>query len=526
METTIVPISPKQEQEDGLPASSSSHQNDGQRQQTVLEAKTWALARARQLRYSPTSGRFVQLNLFYRAGTRYEPQLVAETQGNIRTRQYIPVGQHCYFLHPVSAVGYTPEDDTTGQYPKTPGTRLFSGSGMRVMNLTNERPAGFFIPYVDLFHSDVAVSLKRHIGAYQAAKPDQTLALLEETRRIEKGLEIGDALCIPKFLTGDLYHSPEHYGMRHIRNLNQTTLSNQPFYDMPVFSLAPETLPALATELMNKFIAAHPREFLYLEVALQAALVNVHTELHLDRAKENSRSKREEIVDVPQIWMGDWLANVHYYHANHQEHRLAFLYTRSGLWTQLSREINQEHGIKAIGFCPELEEVCIVLSECANSPIGSILPCSIKGSTMPDIGKTRGYLAREDQIYQASARQPDYRSLYFPNLLLDPCLKEKRMEVPNESRLSDPPTRPLIIPSEWATWNKLVPVSVSQKTPVGIPLEVFYEEESTITQPTSILDQRAGESNEVPAQRYHPRALEIPDNKVDGPQDGLLLEGP
>lgn len=165
----------------------------------------------------------------------------------------------------------------------------------------------------------------------------------------------------------------------------------------------------------------YPQDLLYMQVAIQKVL-------HWIYIVSSPTLRLEDGIDgnwapVPFVSLTYWLRCAHLYEAFHQIHELVYYCHPFRFTEKILRGEASPGRVAAQDFVspnPLMEELILVMTPLAMSPLGYALPCFFRGSTMPDFAALvpRWEFLPRTEANLATANQPDWRSLFWSHIPL------------------------------------------------------------------------------------------------------------
>ena len=286
-----------------------------------------------------------------------------------------------------------------------------TGAGTRLLNAESSQFIALVNPTVGVMREGWLSAFKKYLfNPTTAPRGDRA----EEKRR-EEG-----AFMATDLMQGRLARLPTAFGYSaHRKAISPTNIENSGYceYGLPVFKISMGNIPAVATESIAEWMARHPKDFIYMQVAIQKILQWIWLVTHPTMGRESKVPPDKHELEVPPL--ADWLRVAHLYETWHQINQLAF-YLHPFRFVKRFLKSPLVENRQPPSPDSNLEDVVVLLAPLARSPLGLVLPSAFRGSTMPDLARMEprwGFLPRTDELL-ASVNQPDWRSLYFPSLPL------------------------------------------------------------------------------------------------------------
>ena len=340
----------------------------------------------------------------YWGGYRYKIQPKSATTEHIKLHRAFYIGISKSTICPVvikkdNIIRGNPADSS-----RVSGVR----SGVKLIDAKTGRYCTHFVPTLETLRQGRVQHLKDIILG-KAPLP-------ENGDWMAKGAEMADALLngLPVGVARDVGFPEtarigESVVEKELHPAHSPVAQREEQFFMPVFRLVEKEVPARATEILEQWMADHPRDLLYMQVALAKVMQWIWVVTDKNLRDDGAGGA------VPFVSLSEWLKCAHLYESFHQAHELtSYLHP-----FRFVNRMMREHHSPFKNYPDDtpnyaLEELVIILYPLAAVPMGFIIPSSLKGSSMPDLasmGET-GCLGRDSALL-ATTNQPDCRSLYW-----------------------------------------------------------------------------------------------------------------
>jgi len=305
--------------------------------------------------------------------------------------------------------------------------QTFDTSGGFILKTTGPFTTSF-IPLTSLYRNGQIQALKQFLVKSQTDGWKPNIVQQREIKELEAFYVRGLPLWIPSFA------SVPASAIAKLEHLGLPRMSRQ-FHSMG-FDTSDGRVPSEAVEIIRRFIKKHPDELLFEQTLAQGVCWYLRCLLTTNFSNDmGSETEKEDIKFAEHVPIGDFLLTYHAYLSWHQTHQVAF-FKHPFRWTRQSFDGDKWE----VGYDEELERLLIIMAPLALFPVGSVLPCSMPGSTQPDITQGTGYIGSSDDGVRGAMNLPDWRTLYFPSFHMT---EEKKTR---GSLTSSPMKRNLCIP--------------------------------------------------------------------------------